>query len=406
MKVTNYVYLGAYNIVSRKKHSFFLLLNILVISSIVISWSVLASTLSTAHDDLLYGAASQCVIETGLQVNQAGGMPEGIKYAPIDLLEYLGKEDSWSFVNIKHVQMEIENNIYEGNNDYSYDFENYKLSDGRQSVPFKIVLVLSDSYFSPKEIEEYYYQNDNTYKEALICGTNTINDKELLISDYYLEKFGIEPDDYKDVLGKKVSFYCDGNKVLEEFTIAGIVDSRIFYDDFLLGSPQIIFRDDNDALTKYNCEMIYNKIPVENFEELVDTYTNLIDSGNDASAMGLDAAVKYSIIEKSQVVLKKILLIFGALIIGAVILNLSHVLQMDLKHKYEYYGIVLANGMRNHMLMIISYIEIAILTLIANMFSVAISAGILFFVEKLLYSYLGMELSINFSNYLEIYIYW
>lgn len=416
MKITNCARIGLYNIKSKKKHSAYLFGCILIITTMLVVWCVMAAALSKAHDDILLGAASECSVymedenpaQKTVEEEYASSLGEVNKittYGEIDILEILKKNSEWSFANMKHFQMRIGENIYQGINDYTYDFESYSLEDSRQVVRFKIAVCFEDTFFNQNEIREYEYENNDYYSQGIICGTSSINEGEILITDYYLSKFGFDEDEYEDLIGQKIYFQSeDGVDIIGPVIIAGIVDSRIYYVNDLFGFPQIIYRGVFSKVDDYKCKSYTKKYSANSFDSLVKIYDKLNEQNYMINEMGYDNAEKYAIIEKCQMILSRIIGLFGILIIIAIITNLFYVLWNDIREKRGYYGILKADGMSSIDIFLINYFEILAMELVAGIISLGISFFTVLFVSKIMEVYSGIVITVNIYESVIIYV--
>lgn len=415
MKVTNCVKIGLYNIKSKKKHSAYLFACILIITTMLVVWSVVAKALSKAHDEIVLGAASECSIymedenpaEKIDKEKDVESMSEVIKvttYGILDVVDILGKTGKWSFTNMKRIQMKVGDDTYQGVNDYTYGFESYSYTDPRKTVRFKVAVCFEETFFDANELREYEFDNEDYYKQGIIYGSSTLEENEILITDYYLDKFGIDKSDYEEMIGKEVSFQSeDGIDIMGKVTIAGIVDSRIYYVNDLFGVPQIIYRGNALKAGEYNCGAYTIKYSASSFDDLVKMYDKLEYKEYYVNEMGYDNAEKYSMIEKCQLILNKIVSVFGILIMLAITTNLFYVLWNDIREKKGYYGILKADGMRNKDIFIINYFEILIMTLIAGIISMAASIGVVIFVKKIMKAYSGIVIALNWYECVIIY---
>lgn len=412
MNIKNNLKIGTYNIFSKKKHSLYLFWCILIISTMVILWGVLLVALSNAHDDILYGASSQCMIiqstmpgsenECDKVIEKCNGVIKKTSYGEMNVVDKLGKSGKWTFVNIKHIKMKVDGRDYQGVNDRSYDFEKNIFLDENLSVRFKIAISFDDKFFDNNQLMEYKYEHQNTYEDAIICGNNRLMENEIFITDYYLDKFGLERQDFEEVIGKEVTFFCEEKPILGPCRIAGIVDSRIYYDDGLKGVPQIIYRGKIENIKEYYCEDYQNLYSIEDFDKLADIYNELDESGYEVSELGYDNAVKYAVVKKSQLVLKKIISVFALLIMLAILINIIHVLWSDLREKKGYYGMLMANGMLEKDIILINHIEIFILTVVACIISMGTSYLLIMFINKAMSLYYGMTIGIQIKQTLVI----
>lgn len=407
MKTIDCIKIAFLNILCKKRKSLSLCGNLVVVLALLSLWMSTTYSFLQIHKELLYGKASMCCFSTGLSRDEVSKENDLLnqelllkaRISQPDLVSYVGMDDKWTFINIKRVEMNLDGKEYVGVNDYSYDYENYKLSEGKGSVKFMMAISLEDEFFSANQIKEYEYENEDTYEGAIISGSSIIKEGELLITDYYLDKFGIIPEEYDDLIGKKISLCSNGKTLVHDFTLAGIVDSRIYYTDALIGIPQLIIRGNDEILDEFQCESIYEIYSLKDYNGLVDVYNELENEGWYINVSGVEEAVKCCVIEDSSMLVKKIISVFGLLLIMAFIMNIAQIIWNDLKNKESYLGISMVNGMNIKNVLMVEYTQLSVLVFVANIIAQIIAIILYNMLSKIMYGYIGIELESDITMF-------
>lgn len=408
--------IAKYNLWQRKKSSFKTLLQLLVLSCLLVVWLILTSALKSAHDNYLYGASSQNYILFNLSVTQEGTIINDESYkllkeaenlehtrgssalATLDIKSFIGKED-WSFVNIKHISLSFNGKDYQGVNDYSYYFEqNFDRREYQStySVPFRIGAIYSDSFYTENEMKEFNYKTNNS--SVMLYGKENIDEKEIIISDYILSKFGIT-DNPENLLGQTISFYCDGKALLENYTVAGIINSDLFHTKSMIANPQIYVRSTPELNKLYNIDTVECHLDIDSYINTLKTMEQLEDKGYNMYIGAMEFASYYNVISGAQAIVSRLVGLFGGMICIAIILNLYNVLLTAAEEKKNCYGILKAIGMPGKSLYAIAYIEIFILTFIAVTAAGLISWWLLQLANQIMFSYIQIRLSISIEKY-------
>lgn len=410
MKIIDCIKIAFLNIMCKKRKALSLCGNLLVVLTLISLWMAATYSFLQVHKDILYGKASMCCFVTSVDKDEKTMEndllnQETMSKARIsepELVSYVGMEEKWVFVNIKRVEIDVEGKRYVGENDFSYDFENEKLSDGKSSVKYKLGISMEDEFFAENQIKEYEYENENTYEGAIICGSPIMKEGQFLITDYYLDKFGIKPEEYNSLIGKKISMSSNGRDFFKDFILAGIVDSRVYYTDALYGMPQVIIRGNNEILERFQCNTIYEIYSLKDYNGLVKVYSELNEEGWYLATSGIEEAVKCSVIEDSSMLIRKIISVFGGLLIMAFIMNIAQIIWNDLKNKESYMGISIVNGMNAQNVMLIEYIQLSILVFIANIFAQIVAVVLYNSLSRFMYEYIGVEMKLEMGIFVLI----
>lgn len=141
--------------------------------------------------------------------------------------------------------IEYEGKSYKGVNYYTYDFGITDIIiEDMCSVSFKVDTISEGStLFSKGDSKEFKSPYD-------FMGRIPKQEKEIMISDYYLEKFGINKN---DIIGKNISVYYPNECIMQNYAVCGVINSDIFYLHSKKNLSQI-YISDKDLLNNLSSE--------------------------------------------------------------------------------------------------------------------------------------------------------
>lgn len=418
MRISTCFNLSCYHLWRRKKRSFQLLLNLTLIAIALMVWLVMTFSLKYAHDKYLYEAASSNYQPFSLEVQEGGSIVEDENYIAlktalewpetaepthfsiINFMEYLGREN-WSFVNVKYVSLTLDDTQYQGVNDYSYDFvEKFDRRNlqAEYSVPFDVAVVFSPIAFTQNDIIEFNYRNPNS--SYILHGSAEVDEGKLLISDYMLARFGIT-EDLDSLIGKTISFSVEEQVAVKQYTIGGILDSRLFRVSGLAGYPQIIIPS-NGIIETYNIKYSLANLPFTDYKYTKEALAKLHDLGVRIEFYVWEIAEYYHTISGARIIVQRLVSLFGLLICIAIIMNLCNILMQSIDSRRSQYGILRAIGMPKGALYTIAYLELLIMTLFAMVIALTLSWFFLQFMNKMMYSMIQTELALSWQTYFYI----
>ncbi|MDD6489024.1 MAG: hypothetical protein PUG48_04310 [Clostridia bacterium] len=251
-------------------------------------------------------------------------------------------DDDLQSTDIDNIVMKTDSGEYKGINDYS----NYFQIDFSYGTPkdFYSVCFNTDAYnenysvFTASDLKEF---NSKFGKSNYMLFGNMINgSKQIVISDYMLEHFGIKKADFNKLIGKKLSFYIkdNDNPIIENYTLVGIIDSDIFHTSCNRYNSQIIVSYSNTEL-KYDSDN-YN----------ICYYTDSFSNTNKLSFMfsndGIDCDSNpylnsYDSIEKQQSVSYNLIYIVIVFLIVALSVSIITVMYFYNTEKTKYSAMML-----------------------------------------------------------------
>lgn len=414
MRITHCARIAAYTMLGKKRHTLRVFINMLLISCALVVWLVLTTALRSAHDAYIYGtlssnyetvmlsldASSQAIESRALQqAVQWDEIAQPVVAAQPDLVQVLGRQEEWIFVNNRLVTLMLDGTAHPGINDYSYDFFEAGREAEPTTVPFRIWAVYSEQIVSQNDLTEFAYR----YPDAqwLLCGTAQLGQGDLLISDYMLEKFGLTGDPAQ-YLGTKLSILVDGEPLLESYRLTGVINRDLFRCTGLAEMPQIFVQGNEHTTRLFQLDSAVVKLPIKSYDHITDVLSRLEDQGIFINHSSWLRAKYYYNINAIHLIIERLLSVFGCLVLLAILLNLYRILAEEANHKCRQYGMLRAVGMPIPGLLLVSYLELLFGLLISTVLSLFVSFGALAVIDRITYALIHMHLALPLRGYLQI----
>jgi hypothetical protein len=269
------------------------MLGLIAILSVLLSWIELGSAMGHTQDRILLGEKSACHFLSTESFTEKDDLFEDLtehfsddisvlEYGEVSWNKYVNKEDKWSLVNISHTELIYDGKSHSGLRNHVYNFENDKNDPVGKATPFKTAVVLNGSYIGENDLTEYHYRYpSNATRNGLLYGREISDTKEIMITDFYLKQYGFEEEEMGDLVGKTISISCEGVELITDYTLTGVIDSRVFYDISLSYYPQIVISGDESILKRYGIESWYTKYSARSFPVLEKIYKHLLEENRE-----------------------------------------------------------------------------------------------------------------------------
>lgn len=419
MSLKECIKLAFYNLYCKKKLSFQLLKSIVVIMTIVVVIAIFSIAIDNGYNEIVYGSASTNNIKTFLDIDEEGNIIENDDYklyeemqdheyfykpkiiAGVNILNFLGKEEGVT-LSINHVSMKNGDLEYMGTNDYSYDFEEAFSLRNRKTVykvPFKMGIVsLGSEFVTQNERKEFAYKYPG--EQIFLCGRGIENADEVIITDYILERFGVQSN-FEELIEKTVSFLVDGEELLTDYTIVGIVNSNFYRITYNGDEPQVIISGTGKNYQEYGINYLTVISPIKDYMYCTKAEEVVSDFGIGEYESSFFAEIYYYM-ARIRAVVQRIVAIMCLFIILAVILNIYNILHINLQENKKYYGMLKAIGMTDKNLICIANFEIIIVTVIALFLSIGLSIGTLYLLNNMIYHVIYTKLEIGVGVFVRV----
>lgn len=300
-------------------------------------------------------------------------------------------------------------NEYPGTNDYTFDFPyegTAPVSKSLLYVPFHVEALVMPygRLFSDTELREYGRKYGGG---SPLIGNEITGDKEIIISEYMMSKYGFTREQAKERIGQKIAIrVTDGkdSKVLfDGYTLVGILKTDFFRISSRSCSAQI-FVPYSDALAAAQ----------EDAEAGVNRFTTIVHSSNysdairvndslkryDKSVMLSSSAAVYADTEMQQTLYNKIILLVAALLIFAVIVYIYSIQTYYFYMRRSYIGLERAVGMRPARVFLVFLCEFVLMSSSAFVLSVPCSLGLITVLRAFLTQIIGYGISITARDFL------
>ena len=319
----------------------------------------------------------------------------GAKYTLVNLLE---EEECYS-VNIEEVKCFVQGNEYVGEDDYSFDFTEEKSISkredrGRFSVFFSVdVLDIESEMFSENTLKEYQYKYDS---DIFLCGREIQGEKELVISDYMLNRFGIY-EDYDSLLNQKITFQVNRNKVIEDYIIVGVINSNYYRVLSECDRSQVMISGTSEIYSDLEVKELIQKVSISSFAES-ENILESIDTKYDDCYYVSTVIYMFGMIDKFQLICKRVISIFIFVIVIAMVIKLISNVYINRKSRAYYYGILKAIGMEEREIIWLCFCELFILLSFCMIVSVILTFLVLKLLQYIILQSVGYFITISLQK--------
>lgn len=419
MKLRSSLLLAWKTVSKMKKHSLKTLSSfagIIFISSAFLGYR---STLVSKMNYLTNERASECYIASDRLVNVAF-FPE------ISETKIRRRCDIEPYI-LDKIILEIDGERRQGINSQDYDFIK-ALDETDRNVYFKV-----DSFaetnnntvvIATPDIKEYDARFTSSVNKLCVEGKLELNANEVIISDYYLERFGYSDDEFKDLIGKDITFtlsdegkqeyrqnmiedsnhmdisLSDGKGILlGPVKLVGIINSHYFYLSSHGNDAQIIVADKNPQKDAFLPPVYYYYS--NQFETSVDLSTRLKTQG----IIEKDNAVldTYSTLNILNNVILKVLFFSMLMLSLAIISNYFIAALFSYRETRFFMQMNRALGLSIPQLWLLQILENLYLLIAGGIIGYGLLEAVNYFVSITASRKLEMEISIPHSNIL-IYV--
>ena len=416
MKFHELCNLAVYDMRKNKKITYQLFRSFFIVCIIIFSGCLFYMGISKKNAYVVYSTASGNRIMTTLNLTKKGTVienkakklsdwlekqPNVLGYddkAQIDLLS-LCKKENWSKVNINYVQLIMEGKVYQGNNDYSYDFEDPyspKNNKSRYSVFFTMDTIhCKEGIANANDKKEFAY--DYPTEEIFLAGGSPQNKGEVVLSDYMLKRFGLEGK-WGDYIGKKISFDIDGTNVLKEYKIVGIINSNFFRLESHIMDSQVIIYGNADIYRQYHIEYLTRSIPVQDYLNTEKLISKIPEKWEEEYYVSL-LMDEYYYLTRIKLIADHLVVGIAGVLLLAIGINLYTILWEQSKHRKKTIGLFKAIGMGTGS--ILKFQAVGYLFILCMAFLLAFILGFFLIssINSLLASTIFIEINLSWKEY-------
>lgn len=289
-------------------------------------------------------------------------------------------------------RIEINGNLYFGENDFSYDFNADDVAVASRTDKIVMldigVMEIGDNLqFSKSEFQEYsakYSKNS-----AFIAGGQFTKERQIIISDYMLQRFHItlKPE---DCIGQTVRMYVDTADglflIVDSYEICGVIDSNFNRIHSRTSYPQILLSSPVNDFHIVSRERIYG----HSFMDIASFYNK--NEGKFENLMIDASTVEYAEIETQQLLFNEVILVICGMIIIAVIVFVYIMIYFYFKKRTRYVCIQKAMGFHNGALYLLIFSELFII----EIFAIIIDVPVFYTLVKSLNRVIQTAVSENF----------
>lgn len=282
---------------------------------------------------------------------------------------------------ISDAVMKINGKRYIGVNDFSYDFnlESTLLADSNdKSVMYDIGIMDYENNLLISENEINEFENKYNEKDIFLEGENLYGKKQIVMTDYMLDKFGITTD-FSEYIGQKISLYVVNNGeeicVLEDYELVGIIDSNFNRIGSRKDLPQIIISD----IEKDFSDLGYTRIFFHKFKDVIEFCKNA-----GTFVMPTPTAIEFAEIEKLYTFFNKVVLIIFVVLVIVIMVFIYTIIYFYYKKRMSYIFMQRAMGINNKSMYLLIFTELFIMDIIAMVSSSVIFRFVLDYTNNMI----------------------
>lgn len=325
-----------------------------------------------------------------------------------DLHEMISAQgDQYSFT-LDNTFLITAGNEYPGTNDFTYDFpyeSTLSISKDALSIPFEVdALVLSYSQMiSDAELSEY---SQKFSSENPLIGNELRNEKEIIISEYMLSKYGFTLEQAEKLIGQEISIKInDGEKnkpLFDEYTLVGIIRSDFFRISSRKYSPHFIVPFSDTLFTAQGGQEMDTLrfttiINSSSYSDAIRANESLLHYGK-AISLSSTAAI-YADTEMQQILYNKIILLVAVMLVFAVIVFVYSIVSYYFKMRIFYIGLERAVGMKSSQVFSVFLCEFLMMSTVSLAISLPLSFTLVAALRAFLLQTMGYSMTVSLQDF-------
>lgn len=407
MNFKNYIYIAKNDLKSKPKFCFQMIKGIFFIMIILLISTTITLAVDSYYNNIINGNAADNNITTLMfELDENNHIKEDSKNVLNKVSEITGVSTVSVLFEVflpdKNGELSLRQEAFEnitltiGNKEYK---ENKNIPAKQNPMSKDIGLlaqicpentdVLSESAF--KQFQ-YIYPNQSLIK----FGTQPIKNNEVIISEYFLNKFGVE--DIKNVIGKNISVNVNGQSFVKNYKISGVINSNLYDIEYFSFDPQLYIMKSEKEFASYNLDKNGTFIAcIGNPNNSIDVYKSLQEKDLLKSVFYSESGAKvYAFAGKIRTAVNNIMICIIVFVLIGLIMSIYSIVSANINDSCSYYGMLQAMGMKKasilwifvleHLFFIISSILISIIA--SGFLFIFINYGLHFIMSE------GLEISI------------
>ncbi len=380
MKKKDCIYIAINNILSMKKTSLKIIIGLITIVVILLSigyYTILVNySIRVVNDKSKNLAFNYYIGSNYINPNKLNNILENVDEvngyrinAYVDLVSDVDYFNTLSS-SMDNYYIEIDGVKHKGENDYSNRFKKEDVGYKDKSifnVTFDVVgfVNANDVFLSKNEMLEFKKKH---FDENFLKGELCKNPKEIIMSDYIIEKFGVNKNEQDSLIGKEITIGKVGNSLykpyLEGYKLTGIFNADIVNMQSIADAHAYVTVSKNKSLNFYKyITMIFS----DDFYDVEKANVILADYF-DIKAVMSEEATLFSLLQKQQIILYFVLSIILGAISFAIFISILNIVSFYFNKKIRYLSLLKSIGMSNKNILNILLYELYIL----NIFSLII----------------------------------
>lgn len=407
MKIIDIIRLAKLNILSNLKMAISIIFGFIIIMEIVMVSTGYGYSMNNYIEGTINNSSSSRYCYSVFSNFKDSEIEEFRKNSNIEGVQILKNYDIYKFcqdnnkvinatplandeVSMDAAVLKLDGKMYNGENDFTYIFNLDSSATATRTmkiVKYKIGVIEGEDNLQFSKSELLEYENKYDKSSPFLAGGEFSGENQIIITDYMLEKFGVDSDS-TEYIGKKISLYVDTKEgelcLIDNYEICGIIDSRFYFVNSRKSMPQILVSNANKEYLNISHERVFGN----SFRDIVKFYNN-----NYVESMYMDkTTVEYSEVETLQLLFNEVVLLICIILIVAVIVFVYIMIYFYFKKRTRYVCIQKAMGMSGGKLYSLIFFELLIMGIVATIIAIPVYYGVL----QILNDVIGMVVSNSF----------
>ena len=411
MNIKNYIYIVKNDLRCKPKYCFQMIKGIFFIMVILLISTLVILGVNSYYDNIIYGEANgNNITAFSFQLDENNLLTEDSKNVLDKVSEISQIETVSAFFDVllpdKNGEYSLTEEDFEnvvltvGNKEYKEDISvPSKINPMSKNIGLKIQLCPENTDILPESvIKNFYYSYPN--ESLIVSGAQPKNEKEIMISEYLLNKFGIN--DYHSLIGKEIFVNVNGQAFLRGYKIAGVINSHLYDIEYYSFDPQIYVMKSEKNFKDFNLRQNGIFIAcIGNPDLSIEVYETLEKNGLLESVLySKDTAKVFAFAGKIRTAVKNIMACIIIFVLIGLIMSVYSIVNANINQSLSYYGMLQAMGMQKSSMLWIFILEQLFFIFVSAVISITAAGFLLVFINAGLNFVISEGLEISFLTYL------
>lgn len=411
MNIKNYIYIVKNDLKSKPKFCFQMVKGIFFIMIILLISTIITLAVDSYYNNIINGNASDNDITTLMfELDENNHIKEDSK----NLMNKVSDIANISTVSVffdvflpdEKGELSLRDEIFE-NITLIIDNKEYKEN---KNVPAKLnpmskeirlmaqVCPENTDVVNESALKKFQYTYPN--QPLVKFGAQPTKNNEVIISEYLLDKFGVE--DIKNVIGKNISINVNGKGFVKNYKISGVINSKLYDIEYFSFDPQLYIMKSEKELANYTLPENGVFIAcIDNPDNSIEVYNALKENNLLESVFYSESEAKvFAFAGKIRTAVNNIMTCVIVFVLIGLIMSIYSIVNANINDSCSYYGMLQAMGMKKTSILWIFVLEHLFFIISSILISILVSGFLLIFINYGLHFIMSEGLEISIVTYL------